>query len=77
MCSLKSSDIALFWKYNDYGSLAEELELYIDSIFFGTCQVLKRSLSSLLGFFLCELQDKSKITDHNTATQSFVERVYL
>ena len=30
MCSLKSSDIALFWKYNDYGSLAEGLELYHD-----------------------------------------------
>ena len=39
MCSLKSSDIALSWKYNDFGSLPEELELYLDII--GKSRVLK------------------------------------
>ena len=38
-CSLKSSDIALSWKYNDFGSLPEELELYLDII--GKSRVLK------------------------------------
>ena len=61
MCSLESSDIALFWKYNDYGSLAEGLELYLDIIFWQKSSLEAYPLS--LEIFLCELKDKSKITD--------------
>ena len=50
MCSLKSRDIALFWKYNDYGSLAEKLELYLDIIFWQKSSLEAYPLS--LDFFV-------------------------
>ena len=51
MCSLKISDIALFWKYNDYGSLTEELELYLDIILWQKSSLEAYPLS--LEIFLC------------------------
>ena len=56
------------------------LEVYqksLSCILISLAKVESWSLSSFLGFFLCELQDKSKITDHKTARQSFVKQVYL
>ena len=75
MCSLKSSDIALSWKYNDFGSLPEELELYLDII--GKSRVLMPILFPWKLFFVSSKISKKSLQDSLSLSKSTLKAQFF